>query len=171
MSFIKTKYYNLNRTVAILQEQGRNISLEDLNHYTSERIICPIIVIRSSRAFVCEGKDGGLIAIGRCYLSGYWNAGEDIIPIFNVLMKGKKAPAFAFIKPSDLIEYKIHSWEYDSSVFKSVPRDHIIPKAYSENLNIYCFQVLEEDNQIILDAPIKSIYYIYNSLNFRVYFN
>jgi hypothetical protein len=85
---MKIKYCGINEIIKILETKGLNADLENVRSCVRERLIHPIIYIDSFPAYACEiQSDRSALAVGFCFLSAYWNPGDNIIAIFNTLMR------------------------------------------------------------------------------------
>ncbi|MBX3709657.1 MAG: hypothetical protein KIT56_01790 [Gammaproteobacteria bacterium] len=168
---MKIKYYSINEIIKILETKGLNADLENIRSCVRECLIHPLIYIDSFPAYACETQsDGSALAVGLCFLSAYWNPGDEILAAFNSLMKKDVVEIQAWINISALQKnFKMHSWQYNDHVFIQAPPKHVSPKPYSENIKIKFFNLLERNitlkNIMISDDDVHKLVEYLGELN------
>lgn len=165
------KYCCVNEIIRILATKGLNADLETIRSCVRERLIHPIIYIDSFPAYACEIKpDRSARAVGLCFLSAYWNPGDNIIAIFNSLTKKDKVEIAKWINVSQLDDnFEMHSWQNDNQAFVHAPPEFVSPKPFSTQLKIEMFNLLEGNlslkNIMIATKDISTLVGYLNGLN------
>ena len=134
-------YYTIDETLAKLGRFG--LTLNIIGSYVRERLIHPIVYINAHTAHACEhGDDGSAIAVGHCFVSCYWDLGQEITAIIDSLISSPDGTIEIrpLVKKEMLIgEPLIFDWQYDRNLFQRVPPGCVNPKPHSSDLNIRYF--------------------------------
>jgi len=111
------------------------------------------------------GNNGQGIAIGACTLSGYYDVAEEIIVVFDNLLREPTITVKAsyILKRIQLIDERITGWDKQSAMFDGVPHGHKNPKTYSQDLSIYGFMFFPKKPYKL---SIKNIVISQNQVNF-----
>lgn len=145
---MKKKYYTVNETISTLKKISSEFGLVELASYVQEKIIQPIIYIDSLESHACEidgtAEEGNLFASGYCYLTAYWDVGDEIIGIFNRLISKSKLDIDSGIFKCKLVgEPKISSWQINHDSFKKVPTARLRLRISQSDAKIEAFVLLE----------------------------
>lgn len=168
---MKKQYYSIQDVINFYAQQEVSLDLQAISSCVREGFIHPLIYIDSRRVYACEsrGKEG-IIAIGFCHLSAYWNIGDDVIAVFDVLSRSPSVSYDKPIKKEDLIETNLFSWQTDSYLFSEAPYGFIDPKPFPGKDAIDWFIFLKDDlvevcinNLFILQKDLEIIAQFYNS--------
>lgn len=154
---MKKKFYSIEEALNILEQK---ISIEDLCSYTRENMIHPVIYINSFPMHACECHDNQAIFVGFCFLSGYWDVGDNIIAMLDTIARGQHITTKSPIKKDLVQSLRIMNWQHDLKDFNGVPEGHINPKQYSEGLPIEYFFI--HGNPFIIN--IKNVFINHNDL-------
>lgn len=158
------EFYNLNEAIEILKRNGITTDIGIISNYVRERIIHPIIYIDSFPVHVCELRsDGQGVAIGLCLLSAYWSIGDDIVAVFDGILREEIVTMGYVVKRDNLIKERLTAWDSRPHVFDGVPLTNINPKDYSKDLAIFGFIFLKEKP---FKITIKNIFITYTDLIF-----
>lgn len=121
-------------------------------------------------AHACEeGNDGRALAVAHCFLSAYWDLGQDITALFDTVIREKSVEIHPLVKKAQLIEEpKIFSWQIEDYVFKRVWPGHAYPKPYSENLKLKYFMLLPPDRKQTITLIIENFLITNRDLEFLI---
>jgi hypothetical protein len=170
-NYIKQKYYRIEETIRILRDKGAKTEAEDLCSYTREGLIHPIIYINSLSAHACEKRqDGEALAVGHCFLSAYWDLGEEMTALLDTVTREKNIEVRPLVKKIHLAEEpKIFSWQYDTYVFQRVPPGHSCPKPQSEDLKLEFFILVPpERNKQTITLTVENFVITNRDLEFLI---
>lgn len=143
--YVKKKYYSVEQAVKILQSMEASIEISDLSDFIRENVIHPVIYINSLPAYACVSHNSsqGVVPVGYCIISGYWNIGEGVLPIFETILRKKTAEVGRFLNMDGFLEPPIRSsWQYHQKVFQKLT---VIPSPQpdSPDLSLKGFMLAE----------------------------
>lgn len=157
-------YYTISETLMAIQNQGGILDMEGISSYVRERLINPIIYIDSIPVHACElGKNGQALAMGACLLSAYWNIGDDIVAVFDILLRKQLVQVNYVVKKEQLITERIMGWDSRLHMFEGVPHEHISPRPYSKDLPVYCYIFFADK---LFEVSIKNIFISQKDMDF-----
>jgi hypothetical protein len=166
---MKKRYYDVHDVIKTLARQGVVIDIADLHSCTREQIIHPLIYIDSVPVHACESHKNEAVAVGFCFLSAYCDVGDEIIAIFDRLLREPSFKTSLLVKKENLIDFRIFSWNTEPYLFADVPHGHSSPKPFSGEEKISYFMFLKNnpfyvriENLVISqkDLQILAQYYI-----------
>lgn len=142
---IQKKYYTINETLTLLTKA--RLTIDIVGSLIREKLIHPIIYINSLAAHACVRQhDEKAIAVGQCFLSAYWDLGNEMIAIVDNLIHDGSVKIHPLVKVAQMVEkYEIFSWQCDDYLFKRVPPGHAKPQPFSDNLDIRYFVLIPEN--------------------------
>ncbi len=159
---MKKQYYSIQDVINFYAQREVSLDLQAISNCVREGFIHPLIYIDSRRVYACEsrGKEG-IIAIGFCHLSAYWNIGDDVIAVFDLLSRSPSVSYNKPIKKEDLIETNLFSWQTDSYLFSEAPNGFIDPKQFPGKDAIDWFIFLKDD---LVDVCINNLFILQKDL-------
>lgn len=147
------KYYTVNEVINFFGKHDTNITMEDIACYVREKLIHPIIYIDSFPVYACEeGNEGQAVAMGLCFLSAYWDVGNEILGVVDNLARNGKVQTAVIVKKEQLIDQPtIMSWNNRQSALAELPLKFTNPKDYSDDIEIKYF-AFPEKNPFFVDV-------------------
>ena len=149
-------YYSFHETADLLSDLGFTKNI--FGSLVREKLLHPMIYINSLPALACVlDQDGAGQAVGYCFLSTYWDLGNQIIAVIDTLLTRKSFNVKLVVDKKKLLgEPEIIGWRTELQYFEQVPTEYVSPKAFNENLVINHF-ILVSSNQKSVNMGFNNI--------------